>query len=148
MPILHPRKNLYLRRRKTTDNHCLVIACDRSMTIPRCFETSISSPLIVLKLCYDVGIKWNFIGSTNNESSIICWCHRILIYFAKNLINLSSDLYSDHLSVAKNKVLFSTYVVKGKSGASVHWFVLKLYNSLLTWHEELEYDPVVNAKPS
>ena len=70
---LYFRISLYLRIGITTDNHCFVIVCDRSMTIPRCFETSIFSPFIVLKFCYDVDVKWTFIASSNNESSIIWW---------------------------------------------------------------------------
>ena len=46
--------NLYLRIGITTNSYCLVIASYRSMTIPSCFETSVSSPFIVLKLCDDV----------------------------------------------------------------------------------------------
>ena len=134
---LYFRISLYLRIGITTDNHCFVIVCDRSMTIPRCFETSIFSPFIVLKFCYNVDVKWTFIASSNNESSIICWSYRILIYFARKIVCIIDSL----------EILFPTYAVKGKFGASVHWLVLKLYNSLLTWHEELEYDPVVNAKP-
>ena len=78
---MHLKVRFYLRRWLATHNHGLVSACDRSMHVTCCFETLVSSPLIILKLCNDVDSIWIF-PSSNNESSIICWCNRILQYAA------------------------------------------------------------------